>query len=109
LRARGFLVSKAETARAAEARFRESPPDLAIVDHNLPDGDGIELITAADLRLETTLEAGEEVMTLEDMERRHIEHVVRLEAGNVDRAAVRLGVSRSTLYYKLKRYRDHPA
>lgn len=70
---------------------------------------GASRITAADLRLETTLEGGEEVMTLEDLERRHIEHVVRLEAGNVDRAAVRLGVSRSTLYYKLKRYRDHPA
>jgi DNA-binding NtrC family response regulator len=70
---------------------------------------GASRITAADLRFETTLEGSDEVMTLEDVERRHIEHVVRLEAGNVDRAAVRLGVSRSTLYHKLKRYRDQPA
>jgi DNA-binding NtrC family response regulator len=46
------------------------------------------------------------VLTLDEMEHRHIEQVVRLEGGNIDRAAVRLGVSRSTLYQKLKRYRD---
>jgi DNA-binding NtrC family response regulator len=67
---------------------------------------GASRITAADLRFEATPDSDAEVMTLEDVERRHIEHVVRLEAGNVDRAAVRLGVSRSTLYQKLKRYRD---
>jgi DNA-binding NtrC family response regulator len=50
--------------------------------------------------------AGAEVMTLDEMERHHVEHVVRLEGGNIDRAATRLGVSRSTLYQKLKRYRD---
>jgi transcriptional regulator with PAS, ATPase and Fis domain len=67
---------------------------------------GASRITAADLRFEAALEGDVDVMTLEEVERRHIEHVVRLEAGNVDRAAVRLGVSRSTLYQKLKRYRD---
>ena len=67
---------------------------------------GASRITAADLRFEAQAEGDVEVMTLEEVERRHIEHVVRLEAGNVDRAAVRLGVSRSTLYQKLKRYRE---
>jgi DNA-binding NtrC family response regulator len=66
-------------------------------------------IRAADLRFEASPEHDAEVNTLEEVERRHIEHVVQREAGNVDRAAVRLGVSRSTLYQKLKRYRDESA
>jgi DNA-binding NtrC family response regulator len=48
-------------------------------------------------------------LTLEEMERRHIERVVRLENGSIEQAAVKLGVSRSTLYQKLKRYRDRDA
>ena len=68
---------------------------------------GATRLTAADLRFEAGVEDGDaEVLTLDEMERRHVEHVVRLEGGNIDRAAVRLGVSRSTLYQKLKRYRD---
>jgi DNA-binding NtrC family response regulator len=69
---------------------------------------GVTRIAAADLRFEIPPEGGEDVMTLDEVERRHIEHVLRLEDGNVDRAALRLGVSRSTLYQKLKRYRDEP-
>jgi DNA-binding NtrC family response regulator len=63
-------------------------------------------IRAADLRFEASPEGDAEVITLEEVERRHIEYVLQLEVGNVDRAALRLGVSRSTLYQKLKRYRD---
>ena len=39
-----MIVFEAETVRAAEARFRECAPDLAIVDQRLPDGDGLDLI-----------------------------------------------------------------
>ena len=67
---------------------------------------GAPRIAASDLRFEAGGDGDAEVLTLEEVERRHIEYVVRLEAGNVDRAAVRLGVSRSTLYQKLKRYRE---
>jgi DNA-binding NtrC family response regulator len=66
-------------------------------------------IAAADLRFEATPERDAEVLTLDELERRHVEHVLRLEDGNVDRAAARLGVSRSTLYQKLKRYRNEPS
>jgi DNA-binding NtrC family response regulator len=66
-------------------------------------------IAAADLRFEATQERDVDVLTLDELERRHIERIVRLEDGNVDRAATRLGVSRSTLYQKLKRYRDEPS
>ena len=43
-------------------------------------------------------------LTLEEVERRHIEAVLQEEAGNVPRAAERLGVPRSTLYKRLKVY-----
>jgi DNA-binding NtrC family response regulator len=41
---------------------------------------------------------------LEDAERAHVQRVVAEESGDVDRAAARLGIARSTLYQKLKRY-----
>jgi DNA-binding NtrC family response regulator len=41
-------------------------------------------------------------LSLADVERRHIENVLRYEGGNVGRAAKRLGISRSTLYQRLK-------
>ena len=68
---------------------------------------GAARFDVADLRFEPGSEddAVPEAMTLEEIERRHVEHVVGLESGNIDRAAMRLGVSRSTLYQKLKRYR----
>jgi DNA-binding NtrC family response regulator len=49
---------------------------------------------------------GDEVLTLAEMERRYIDQVLRRAAGSVDRAAAWLGIARSTLYQKLRRYRD---
>ena len=43
-------------------------------------------------------------LTLEQLERKHIERVLAAEEGRVDRAAQRLEVPRSSLYQKLKRY-----
>jgi DNA-binding NtrC family response regulator len=43
-------------------------------------------------------------MTLQQIERQHISHVLRSENGKVDRAAVRLGIPRSSLYAKIKQY-----
>jgi len=43
-------------------------------------------------------------LTLEQMERKHIERVLADEEGRVDRAAERLAVPRSSLYQKIKRY-----
>jgi DNA-binding NtrC family response regulator len=43
-------------------------------------------------------------MTLEQMERAYIERVLLEEHGRVERAALRLGIPRSTLYHKLKTF-----
>jgi DNA-binding NtrC family response regulator len=45
-----------------------------------------------------------ENLTLEDMERRHIESVLRREQGNVEKAAALLDVPRSSLYQKIQKY-----
>jgi DNA-binding NtrC family response regulator len=43
-------------------------------------------------------------MTLQQIERQHIANMLRIENGKVDRAAVRLGIPRSSLYAKIKQY-----
>lgn len=43
-------------------------------------------------------------LSLEELERKHILEVVEQEGGNLVNSATRLGVSRQTLYNKLKKY-----
>jgi len=43
-------------------------------------------------------------LTLDEMERLHIQRALSLENGHVPRAAMRLGIPRSTLYHKLKAF-----
>ena len=45
-------------------------------------------------------------LTMEDLERRYILHVLDQEEGHQSRAADRLGIDRRTLYRKLKQYRS---
>jgi DNA-binding NtrC family response regulator len=44
-------------------------------------------------------------LTLEELERVHIAHVLEEERGRVEDAAKRLGISRSSLYHKIGKYR----
>jgi len=44
LRGRGFEAEEAETCRQAEQAFRVSPPDVAVIDYSLPDGNALELL-----------------------------------------------------------------
>lgn len=43
-------------------------------------------------------------LSLEEMERKHILQVLEQEGGNVVSTAIRLGISRQTLYNRLKKY-----
>jgi hypothetical protein len=43
-------------------------------------------------------------MTLSELERRHIEEVLRIENGNVEGTAKTLGLSRSALYDRIKKH-----
>ena len=47
----------------------------------------------------------EEVMTIDELERRYIMRVIKLVDGNKSRASQLLGLDRRTLYRKLDRYR----
>lgn len=46
LSAAGYAVSDAENGRRALQRVMDGPPDVLITDILMPEGDGIELITA---------------------------------------------------------------
>jgi len=65
-------------------------------------------ITGRDLRFEAEETPGGTAlpadMTLEQIERWYVERVLREESGHVDSAAKRLGIPRSTLYQKLKKW-----
>ena len=52
------------------------------------------------------IDLGASEVTLEQLERAYIMHVLALESGHQSRTAVRLGIDRRTLYRKLKQYRD---
>ncbi len=63
-------------------------------------------LSAADLALRPPGEAGaaQEQLTLDELERLHIQRVLRRFDGNVSEAARALGVSRSALYRRLERH-----
>jgi DNA-binding NtrC family response regulator len=84
---RAVLLSHGDRIRRADLRFESGPaaappPPAAPAVATGTDGE--------DLRL-----------TLDEVERRHIEAVLRDERGHVARAAVRLGIPRSSLYQKI--------
>lgn len=57
--------------------------------------------------MQPPVDAGEEtggIVSLEDLKHRAVERAYRLCDGNVDRAAVELGIGRATMYRLLKRY-----
>jgi DNA-binding NtrC family response regulator len=64
------------------------------------------VLDARDLRFDAPLaepgSAGDGELTLREVERRHIERVLREEGGHVGRAARRLGIARSSLYDRMR-------
>jgi DNA-binding response OmpR family regulator len=55
LRAEGYDAQSVDTLAKARARLKKSPPELLILDRNLPDGDGVDLLAEvrADQKLGT--------------------------------------------------------
>ena len=49
------------------------------------------------------------MISLDEVERRHIENVLRAVDGNRQEAARILGIDRTTLYRKLQRFASHDA
>jgi DNA-binding NtrC family response regulator len=49
-------------------------------------------------------EDGDQLLSLEEVERLHIERVYLASAGNLSRSAEILGITRTTLYHKLRKY-----
>jgi DNA-binding NtrC family response regulator len=70
-------------------------------------------IEPKDLRFDASVGQGGEEMdsrfTLEEVEQRHIARVLQEEGGRVEQAAQRLGVPRSSLYQKIKKYGLRPS
>lgn len=54
--------------------------------------------------LETTPVSPNNILTLSELERHHIETVLQIEHGRVEEAAKRLGLSRSSLYERIKKH-----
>lgn len=69
--------------------------------------------TEKDLQFEAPLETESEgtgtQITLREVERRHIEQILKQEGGRVESAAKKLGIPRSSLYSKLKQFHIEPA
>ncbi len=64
---------------------------------------GSELIPE-DLRTAASRASEAGVPPLQEIERQHIEHALRASAGNKKKAAQMLGINRSTLYARLRKY-----
>lgn len=69
---------------------------------------GSRLLTERDLHFDSQMEAepleNNSGKTLDEVERQYIELVLTQEGGRVEIAAKKLGIPRSSLYYKLKQY-----
>ncbi|HET7500291.1 MAG TPA: sigma-54 dependent transcriptional regulator [Kofleriaceae bacterium] len=63
----------------------------------------LRLHARGELASRSTASSAAEDLTLAELERRHIERVYEAEGHNVHRAAIRLGIPRSSLYQKLAR------
>ena len=66
------------------------------------------VLRAADLRFDDAakkeIAVYDSQITLQELERRHIELVLAEEHGQVEPAAKRLGIPRSSLYQKIKKF-----
>lgn len=87
------LENVVERAVALTEQEKICPEDLPKSLHEKPSQDRLAAAVAQGL-------------TLEQLEREYIEHILIIEGGNKTRAALRLGLDRKTLYRKLEEYAE---
>jgi DNA-binding NtrC family response regulator len=112
-----FIKKYATAMNRPEPRLSPEALDL-LLSHNWPGNvreleNAIEralvigregLIKPSDFPFQAHSQSQQQGQTLEDVERVHIERVLRETAGNLSRTARILDIDRTTLYNKLKRY-----
>jgi DNA-binding NtrC family response regulator len=98
LRAAGHRVMSAPDAAAAAEAIGGAALDAVVLDLQWPE------LEPALLREVLAPARAAEPESLDDAERRHIALTLRHTGGNRRRAAQLLGISRSTLLHKLRRY-----
>ncbi len=87
-------VAMARTGEGSVARMQPDRPAVSKgADSSVDRATGIVLGTGE-----------EEILSLDDLKRQAIERAYKLCEGNVDRAAVELGIGRATMYRLLKKY-----
>lgn len=99
LQAAGHQTAGVESGALGVAALSEPGLDAVVVDLHAPELDGAALRALLDPA------APAEPDSLEDAERRHIALVLHHTGGNKRQAAILLGISRSTLLHKVRKYR----
>jgi DNA-binding NtrC family response regulator len=98
LREAGLQVAAAENGHSGSAALTEPGIDVLVLDMRLSELDASSLRSALDPAAPAVPDS------LDDAERRHIAHVLRHTNGNKRQAAILLGISRSTLLHKVRKY-----
>ena len=124
---RGYEVAEAGSGEEALIQFQKFHPEALAIDCHLPDEDGNKLpgqiqsllpdapvivvasyasiekaVQSMDRNLPSGMTDGD--LPLAEIEKRHIRTVLRNSRGNIEKSAKILGISRSSLYERVKRY-----
>lgn len=105
LRGGGHQVVVEPDPAAAARALRHDPPDTLVLDLRGRPGGGLVALASA----LTPSGAAAPPVSLEAVEREHILVALRHTRGNKRRAAQLLGIARSTLIQKVRRYQIQPA
>jgi len=96
--AAGHRAAGVESGAVGAAALTEPGLDAVVVDLHAPELDGAALRAVLDPATPFRPDS------LEDAERRHIAQVLHHTGGNKRQAALLLGISRSTLLHKVRKY-----
>jgi DNA-binding NtrC family response regulator len=117
----GYEVQRATSGDQGVKTFERDRPALVVVDLDLPDTSGLTVVERvralggaviliggtehSETAVRALIGPDGPAGSLADVERHHIERILRAHRGNRTRAAQELGISRATLINKIKAYR----